>query len=100
MYEKSEIERKNLVKEADNLEKISVSKDYEDLTLEEDIDVNDLAETNNSVRTELIEKNNPQLEEIYVEIKTEESISANAILNNTNELITNENTKVLNNRST
>ena len=83
MYEKSEIERKNLVKEADNLEKISVSKDYEDLTLEEDIDVNDLAETNNSVRTELIEKNNPQLEKIYVEIKTEESTSANVILNNT-----------------
>ena len=98
LYEKSEIERKNLVKEADNLEKISVSKDYKDLTLEENIDVNDLAETNNSVRTELIEKNNPQLEEIYVEIKTEESTSENAILNNTNELITNENTKDLDNK--
>ena len=71
MYEKSEIERKNLVKEADNLEKISLSKEYQKLTLEDDIDVDELAETNNSVRTDLIEKNNPQLEEIYVEIKTE-----------------------------
>ena len=33
--------------------------------------MDELAETNNSVRTDLIEKNNPQLEEIYVEIKTE-----------------------------
>ena len=92
LYEKSEIVRKNLVKEADNLEKISLSKEYQKLTLEDDIDVDELAETNNSVRTDLIEKNNPQLEKIYVEIKTEvEESLYNENTNSAKNLTNNEN---------
>ena len=92
LYEKSELERKNLVKEADNLEQISLSKEYQKLTLEDEIDVNELAETNNSVRTEIIEKNNPQLEEIYVEIKTEvEESFYSENINPAKNLATNEN---------
>ena len=57
-----------MVNEADDLEKIQLSKKYNNLVLETDIDVEDLDETNKTVKSELIEKNNPQLEKIYVEI--------------------------------
>ena len=68
MYEASELEKKQLVLEADKLENIQVSKEYNNLELEDDIDLIVLEEDNTFVKTNLIEKNNPQLESVIVDV--------------------------------
>ena len=56
LYEASELEKKQLVLEADKLENIQVSKEYNNLELEDDIDLIVLEEDNTFVKTNLIEK--------------------------------------------
>ena len=65
---KLELEKKQLVLEADKLENIQVSKKYNNLELEDDIDLIVLEEDNTFVKTNLIEKNNPQLELVIVDV--------------------------------
>ena len=68
LYETSEFEKKQLVLEADKLENIQVSKEYNNLELEDDINLVDLEEDNSFVKSNLIEKNNPQLESVVVDV--------------------------------
>ena len=104
IYEEIELERKDLVNEADDLEKIQLSKKYNNLVLETDIDVEDLDETNKTVKSELIEKNNPQLEKIYVEIAEDNdqlnTSSTNNISSSSESIITTKSNNVSNSDST
>ena len=82
LYETSELEKKQLVNEADNLERIQLSKEYKDIELETNIDLVVLEEDNSFVKTNLIDKNNPQLESFAVDM-TKVNRELNIETNNT-----------------
>ena len=84
LYEASELEKKQLALEADKLENIQVSKEYNNLELQDDIDLVVLEEDNTFVKTNLIEKNNPQLESVIVDV-VKINNELNVLTNNTDQ---------------
>ena len=95
LYEASELEKKQLVLEADKLENIQVSKEYNNLELEDDIDLIVLEEDNTFVKTNLIEKNNPQLESVIVDV-VKINKELNVVSNNSTEGLQENNDESLN----
>ena len=95
LYEASELEKKQLVLEADKLENIQVSKEYNNLELEDDIDLIVLEEDNTFVKTNLIEKNNPQLESVIVDV-VKINKELNVLSNNSSEGLQENNDESLN----
>ena len=79
LYEASELEKKQLVLEADKLENIQVSKDYNNLELQVVLE-----EDNTFIKTNLIEKNNPQLESVIVDV-VKINKELNVLTNNTDQ---------------
>ncbi len=86
LYENSERERKDLVNEADLMESIQLSNEYNDIEVKEDVDVASVESLNSQISSEYIVKN----EELLSSVPAKPNNEVNIDLDNSNDELSNQ----------